>query len=92
MKSVKTFLFDFNVFEGNSGGPVYIAESIRGYTDRIQIGVQLLMGLVSEQKFAEEKIESLRETRKERYQLGLAIVIPAPFIKETIDRLPEAPQ
>ena len=47
------------------------------------------MGLVSEQKFAEEQVDSLRESRKERYQLGLAVVIPAPFIAETIDKLPE---
>lgn len=93
IRSVKTFLFDFNVFEGNSGGPVYFFESNRNYAGGTHIGkIQFLMGLVSEQRFAEEQVESLRQTRKERYQLGLAVVIPAPFIKETIDRLPEAPQ
>jgi hypothetical protein len=93
IKSVKTFLFDFNVFEGNSGGPVYFIDSNRNYAGGTHIGkIQFLIGLVSEQKFAEERVESLRQSRKERYQLGLAVVIPAPFIKETIDRLPETPQ
>jgi hypothetical protein len=92
MKSVKTFLFDFNVFEGNSGGPVYFVDSNRNYAGGTHIGkIQFLMGLVSEQKFAEEQVQSLRQSRKERYQLGLGVVIPAAFIKETIDRLPETP-
>ena len=93
IKSVKTLLFDFNVFEGNSGGPVYFVESNRNYAGGTHIGkIQFLMGLVSEQKFAEEQVESLRQSRKERYQLGLAVVIPAPFIKEAIDKLPDKPQ
>jgi hypothetical protein len=93
MSSVKNILFDFNVFEGNSGGPVYFVDSNRVYSGGTHIGkIQFLMGLVSEQKFLEEQIESLRQVRKERYQLGLAVVIPAQFIRETIDRLPETPQ
>jgi len=50
------------------------------------------MSLVSEQKFVEEQVQSLRQTRKDRYQLGLGVVIPAAFIMETIDKLPETPQ
>jgi hypothetical protein len=93
VKSVKTFLFDFNVFEGNSGGPVYFVDSNRQYAGGTHIGkVQFLMGLVSEQKFVEEQVQSLRQSRKERYQLGLGVVIPAEFIMETIDKLPETPQ
>jgi hypothetical protein len=93
VKSVKTFLFDFNVFEGNSGGPVYFVDSNRQYADSTHIGkIQFLMGLVSEQKFVEEQVQSLRQTRKDRYQLGLGVVIPAAFIMETIDKLPETPQ
>jgi hypothetical protein len=92
VKSVKTFLYDFNVFEGNSGGPVYFVDSNRSYAGGTHIGkIQFLMGLVSEQKFLEEQVQSLRQTLKERYQLGLAVVIPAPFIRETIDRLPDTP-
>lgn len=93
MTAVKTILFDFNVFEGNSGGPVYFVDSNRVYGGSTNIGqVHFLMGLVSEQKFAEEQVQSLREVRKERYQLGLAVVIPAGFIRDTINLLPEPQQ
>lgn len=93
MTVVKTILFDFNVFEGNSGGPVYFVDSNRVYGGSTNIGqVHFLIGLVSEQKFAEEQIQSLREIRKERYQLGLAVVIPAQFIRDTIGMLPEPKQ
>jgi V8-like Glu-specific endopeptidase len=90
MSAVKTILYDFNVFEGNSGGPVYFVDNNRTYGGATKIGrVRFLMGLVSEQKFAEEQVKSLREVRKERYQLELAVVIPAQFILDTINRLPE---
>jgi hypothetical protein len=93
MTAVKTILFDFNVFEGNSGGPVYFLDSNRVYGGSTNIGqVRFLIGLVSEQRFAEEQVQSLREVRKERYQLGLAVVIPAQFIRDTINLLPEPQQ
>ena len=59
----------------------------------MQLGpIQAIMGLVSEQRFAEEQVESLREKRLERHMLGLAGVVPAIFIKETIEQLPETPK
>lgn len=89
IKKVKKFLFDFDVFGGNSGGPVYFVESNRNYAGGTQIGkIQFIAGIVSEQKFVKEKIISLNETKETKYQLGLAIVIHAQFIKETIDMLP----
>lgn len=93
-KSVKAFLFDFNVFEGNSGGPVYFVESNRGYGGSIHIGgpVEFLVGLVSEQKVAEEQIRSLTEMRTQRHQLGLAVVIHGALIREALDLLPSEPK
>lgn len=92
-KSVKSFLFDFNVFEGNSGGPVYLIDSNRAYGGSINIGtVQFLVGLVSEQKVAEEEIKSLTEMRKQRHQLGLGVVIHATLIREALGLLPPAPK
>jgi hypothetical protein len=89
VKKIKKFLFDFDVFGGNSGGPVYFVESNRNYAGGTQIGkIQFIAGLVSEQKYVKEKITSLNETRETKYQLGLAIVIHAQFIKETIEMLP----
>jgi hypothetical protein len=91
--TVRNFLFDFNVFEGNSGGPVYFVESNRAYGNSINIGtVQFLVGLVSEQRVAQEQIKSLNELRLERYRLGLAVVIHAALIREALDLLPPAPK
>jgi hypothetical protein len=90
--TVRTFLFDFNVFEGNSGGPVYFVESNRAYGNAVNIGtVQFLVGLVSEQRVAQEQIKSLNELRLERYRLGLAVIIHAALIREALDRLPASP-
>lgn len=92
-KTVKAFLFDFNVFEGNSGGPVYFVESNRAYGGGVHIGtVQFLVGLVSEQKVAEEQIKSLTEMRMQRHQLGLAVVIHGALIREALDLLPAEPK
>ncbi len=91
--TVRTFLFDFNVFEGNSGGPVYFVESNRAYGGSVNIGtVQFLVGIVSEQRLAEEQIKSLNEMRLERHRLGLAVVIHAVLIRQALDLLPPAPK
>lgn len=91
--SVKSILFDFNVFEGNSGGPVYFVESNRNYAGGTHIGkVQFLVGLVSEQAFLDEEIKSLSETRKTRHALGLGVVVPAVFIEQAIALLPAIPK
>ncbi|RJQ62264.1 MAG: serine protease [Stygiobacter sp.] len=89
IKKIKKFLFDFDVFGGNSGGPVYFVESNRNYAGGTHVGkIQFIAGIVIEQKYVKEKIVSLNETRETNYQLGLAIVVHAQFIKETIDMLP----
>jgi hypothetical protein len=93
-KTGKSFLFDFNVFAGNSGGPVYMVDSNRTYGgSTINIGtVQFLVGLVSEQKIVDEEIKSLTEVRKQRHQLGLGVVIHAALIREALDLLPPEPK
>ena len=89
-KQIKTFLYDFEVFEGNSGGPVYFVESGRTYKGGMHVGtIQFIAGLVSKQYMITEKIKSLRETKEEKHTLGLAKVIHASLIKETIDKLPK---
>ena len=44
-----TFLFDFRVFGGNSGGPVYFVATNRSYGGSTRLGttIQFLVGLVS---------------------------------------------
>lgn len=89
-KSVGAFIFDFNVFEGNSGGPVYLSDSNRIYGGTTNMGtVQFLVGLVSEQAAYSEEIKMGRNTLTLPRQLGLAIVIHASLIRETLDMLPQ---
>jgi S1-C subfamily serine protease len=82
-KITKTFIVDFNVFGGNSGGPVYLYDSdwhkrgSGGISSPTQI--QMIMGLVSSQ--------TVTNTPKGQERLGLANVVHASIIKETIDLL-----
>ncbi len=87
---VKTFLYDFRVFGGNSGGPVYFIDRNRSYGGNVSLGttIQFFAGLVSEEQFLEEEIRSLSETRRAKHPLSLAVVVHASLIKETIDLLP----
>lgn len=88
-REVKSFLFDFEVFKGNSGGPVYFFDSNRFYKGRIRRGtVQFVMGLVSEQHMITQKITEPFGERTKRYPLGLGVVVHASLIKETLDLLP----
>jgi S1-C subfamily serine protease len=90
-KEVKTFLLDFPVFPGNSGGPVYISysgERIVGNAIRIGTTFQFVMGLVSQQRLVTQRIEELYGTREQRYSLGLAEIVHASLIRETIELLP----
>src|SRR5258706_11542733 len=81
----KTFLFDFRVFKGNSGGPVYFSDATRFYDGSTHVGtIQFIMGLVSQETIVTEKIRGLYAVRDETYQLGLAEVVHSKLIKQTI--------
>jgi V8-like Glu-specific endopeptidase len=82
----KTFYLSANTFEGDSGGPVYLTRASR--TDPDHEDVRLILGLVSAQRFLVEEAKMIYGTTKLRHRLGLAIIVHASFIKETIDRLP----
>ena len=90
VSKIKSFLLDFEIFKGNSGGPVYFIQNSRNYNDTIHIGetIQLIMGLVSSEATLEEKVKSLDEERLITHKLNLATIIQAEFIKETIEMLP----
>jgi len=78
-----TFLMDFSVFPGNSGGPVFMAEGARrrpGASESQE--VQFVAGLLTQQV----------ELSGERLEIG--IVTHAKFIRETLallDKVPGAP-
>lgn len=76
-----TFLMDFAVFPGNSGGPVFMSEGNRHRADQPSQDVEFIAGLLTQEV----------ELNSER--LGIGIVTQAKFIRETIDRVsdPAAP-
>jgi V8-like Glu-specific endopeptidase len=78
----KTFFLSANIFEGDSGGPVYLERTSR---DPDREGVRLIMGLVLGQQFLDEEMKMIYGTTKIRHRLGLAIIVHASFIKETVD-------
>jgi len=89
-KEVKSFLFDFQIFGGNSGGPVYFIDHNRFYQGATHIGkVRFIIGLVSKQLSVTEKITSLTEETNRKHPLGLAVVIPATYIREVVELLPD---
>jgi len=86
---VQTFLLDFQVFRGNSGGPVYISERrALNDGDLSSVSVYRILGLVSQEAFMNEPVSTLDEDTVKRHQLGLGIVVQAQAIKEAIDLLP----
>lgn len=81
--TMKSFLVDFSVFGGNSGGAIFINESARAFGGGYQVGGSIfrVLGLVSQQ--------SVHPTSKER--LNVAIVVHSQFIKEVVESLRATP-
>ena len=89
VSKVKTFLLDFPVFQGNSGGPVYISERRSMKQGSVEsVTIFRLMGLVTEEAILSESVRTLSADSVIRHQLGLGIVIHAQLIKDTIGLLP----
>ena len=82
-KIFPTFLLDFSVFPGNSGGPVFMHSARRSPVDAVQTssGGEFIAGLLTQQV----------ELNNERLEIG--IVTHAKYIRETIDLIdnPSAP-
>jgi hypothetical protein len=93
-KQTLSFLFDFRVFEGNSGGPVYFAQSNRTYGGTTQLGqtIQFLVGLVTRESIQPQVIQLPYLTELRQLQLELAQVVHASFIKEAVNLLPSPEQ
>lgn len=88
-REVSTFLLDFEVFKGNSGGPVYLWSENRVYAGGTHAGVvQMLMGLVSKATVATETIQSITETITRDHTLALATIVQASYLKELLQDLP----
>ena len=82
-KDIKSFLFDFEVFPGNSGGPVYFVDKGRRYGGIIHGSetIQFVAGIVTEHKYY---IKSVKPQNVLLGKLNLGVVVPAHFIKETL--------
>jgi len=89
----KTFLLDFEVFKGNSGGPVFLYDRNRYYGGKPHFGrIRFIVGLVSEERNLTEKVQSLEQITVKRHRLALAVIVHAKLIRETIELLfPEDP-
>lgn len=88
------FLLDFEVFSGNSGGPVYFIDNNRYYSGGTQIGkrIQFIAGIVSQELSITEDIKHLYGKEQQRHRLSLAIIIHASYILETVNQLPKLPE
>lgn len=87
-KTTKSFLLDIKIFKGNSGGPVYFVQSGRTYRGTLHAETtQFIAGLVSKERLSFTTVKSAYKASIEAQQLDLAEIVPAIFIKETIDKL-----
>ena len=84
IKENPRFLVDMNTFEGDSGGPVFALASENKETGAV---AGYVIGLVSGQHFVDEEFKLIYQSGKFRHRMGLAIIVPSVFIRETIDRL-----
>jgi hypothetical protein len=72
-----TYLANFTTFAGDSGGPVFVAE-----TD----GHPLLVGVVLGQFRHDERVTTEYEERTIHHPFGLGIVLHAQFVRDTIEQ------
>lgn len=88
-KTTKTFLFDFTVFRGNSGGPVYFMEKDPAYGGVRRMGTAIygIIGLVVEERNITERLQDLYEKREKTTPLQIGSVVHASFIKELAESM-----
>ena len=82
-----TLLFDMPVYGGNSGGPVFFdfrKRDIPGIPQEAWCDTVGIAGLITEDISQTSYSQDYFETVTRRNPLGLAIVVPAEFIKQTI--------
>jgi len=72
-KEFPTFMLDFTVFPGNSGGPVFLTESTTDAITGQTTQVQLVAGLLTQELYG---------VNNER--IGLGVVTQASFIRDTV--------
>lgn len=78
------FLIDMTAFPGDSGGPVFTAPREASVETP---DPPLVVGLITGQVRNDEKTQTLMEERVVHHSLGLAVVVQAQYIRETIELL-----
>ncbi len=85
----KTFMLDFNVFGGNSGGPVIFYETNPVYGGSTHIGtIRGILGVMSQQQVFTQTSQSLYEVKQTNTSLALGVAVHASYIKELLLLLP----
>lgn len=86
----KTFMMDFEVFGGNSGGPVYFVDHNRTYNQATHLGQtnRFIVGVLIQQVQTSQIVRELFPERTQQYPVKLAVVVHASLLKETISLLP----
>ena len=86
----ESFLYDIEVYGGNSGGPVYIEQIGRmvGNTINFNATFVYIVGLIVQDVSYTRQIETYFESGTRKDPMGLAVVVPAEFILQTINLLP----
>ena len=82
-QKTRTFTLSANIFEGNSGGPVYFALPAQGSESKSEPGA--ILGVVSAQRFLDEEMKMIYGTTKIRHRFGLGIIVHAAFVHETLE-------
>ncbi len=86
--TVKTFLLDFPVFKGNSGGPVFLDQRFRTKEGKAAFGHFVsVLGIVSQEQSITEKVKSLEELQIKSHKLGIAVVVHGSFVSELVNSL-----
>jgi hypothetical protein len=84
---VKSYYYDVPVYGGNSGGPVFFdfrKRQIPGLPPEQWIDSVGVAGILIQDLSSTVHIESYFETSTRKDPLGLAVVVPAEFIKQTV--------
>jgi hypothetical protein len=86
-KRAPQILLDARVFGGNSGGPVFFdLEGRRKFgTGSSSLDWRGIAGVLSQDISHVQQIDDYFESSTRRDPLGIAVVVPAQFIKETIE-------
>jgi hypothetical protein len=88
-KTIHSYFVDLNVFEGDSGGPLYMSEANRFYNGKVQpASVQLILGVVVAQQQLNEELRAEYTTLQVRHRMGFAVIVPAQFVREAVASLP----